>query len=78
MLRDNNFDINITRSHIRTEYVNASDEELEKFNSLANIRRNILSFLVYRKPKSVTIMLDILCRLQAYYQAKTVNGGTNG
>lgn len=78
ILRDNNFDINIARSHIRTEYVNASDEELEKFNSLANIRRNILSFLVYRKPKSVTIMLDILCRLQSYYQAKTVNGGTNG
>lgn len=78
ILRDNNFDIGIARSHIRTEYVNASDEELEKFNTLANIRRNILSFLVYRKPKSVTIMLDIICRLQAYYQAKTVNGGTNG
>ena len=70
ILRDNNFDIGITRSHIRTEYVNASDEELEKFNTLANIRRNILSFLVYRKPKSVTIMLDILCRLQNYYSGE--------
>ena len=78
ILRDNNFDIGITRSNIRTEYVNASDEELEKFNTLANIRRNILSFLVYRKPKSVTIMLDILCRLQAYYQAETINEGDNG
>lgn len=78
ILRDNNFDIGITRSNIRTEYVNASDEELEKFNTLANIRRNILSFLVYRKPKSVTIMLDILCRLQTYYQIQTVSEGTNG
>ena len=78
ILRDNNFDIGIARSHIRTEYVNASDDELEKFNTLANIRRNILSFIVYRKPKSVTIMLDILCRLQAYYQAETINEGDNG
>lgn len=78
ILRDNNFDISIARSHIRTEYVNASDEELEKFNTLANIRRNILSFLVYRKPKSVTIMLDILCRLQTYYRIQTVSEGTNG
>lgn len=78
ILRDNNFDINITRSHIRTEYANATDKELEEFTRLANIRRNILTFLVYRKPKSVTIMLDILCRLHAYYQAKTVNGGNNG
>lgn len=78
ILRDNNFDINIARSHIRTEYANATDKELEEFTRLANIRRNILTFLVYRKPKSVTIMLDILCRLHAYYQAETVNRGNNG
>ena len=78
ILRENNFDINITRSHIRTEYVNATDKELEEFNRLGNIRRNILTFLVYRKPKSVTIMLDILCRLQTYYQIQTVSEGTNG
>ena len=70
MLRDNNFDINITRSHIRTEYANETDKELEEFTRLANIRRNILTFLVYRKPKSVTIMLDILCRLQNYYSGE--------
>ena len=70
ILRDNNFDINIARSHIRTEYANATDKELEEFTRLANIRRNILTFLVYRKPKSVTIMLDILCRLQNYYSGE--------
>ena len=70
ILRDNNFDIGIARSHIRTEYVNATDKELEEFTRLANIRRNILTFLVYRKPKSVTIMLDILCRLQNYYSGE--------
>ena len=78
ILRENNFDIAITRSHIRTEYVNATDKELEEFTRLGNIRRNILTFLVYRKPKSVTIMLDILCRLQTYYQIQTVSEGTNG
>lgn len=78
ILRENNFDITITRSHIKTEYVNAKDNELEEFTHLANIRKNILTFLAYRKPKSVTIMLDILCRLQAYYQIQTVSEGTNG
>ena len=78
ILRENNFNITITRSHIRTEYVNATDKELEEFTRLANIRRNILTFLAYRKPKSVTIMLDILCRLQTYYQIQTVSEGTNG
>lgn len=67
ILKENNFDIELARSHIRTEYVNATDEEVKTFNSLANIRQNLLNFLVYRKPKSVTIMIAILDLLQAYY-----------
>lgn len=71
ILIENNYDIDIARSHIRTEYANASDTELEYFNQLANIRGNILNFLVYFKPKSITIMLDIIRRLQAYYNFST-------
>lgn len=67
ILKQNNFDIEIMRSHIRTEYANASDTELEYFNQLANIRGNMLNFLVYFKPKSITIMLDVIRRLQDYY-----------
>lgn len=77
ILRDNNLDIGITRTHIRTEYCNIQDNELEEFIRLGNIRRNILTFLVYRKPKSVKIMLNILHKLQAYYQAGTEDSGTN-
>ena len=78
ILKDNNFDISIVQSHIRTEYVNATDTELEEFNCLANLRKNILTFLVYCKPKSVTIMLNILRKLQAYYQTVTEKEGANG
>ncbi len=78
ILKDNNFDISIVQSHIRTEYVNATDTELEEFNCLANLRKNILTFLVYCKPKSVTIMLDTLRKLQAYYQIVTEKEGANG
>ena len=67
LLRENNFDLALTKSHIRTEYINASDIELEYFNRLSNSRQNVLNFLVYRKPKSITIMLALLARLQAYY-----------
>lgn len=67
LLRENKFDLTLTKSHIRTEYINATDAELEYFNSLANSRRNILNFIVYRKPKSITVMLAVLARLQAYY-----------
>ena len=67
ILIENNYDLDIARAHIRTEYANASDTELEYFNQLANIRGNILNFLVYFKPKSITVMLDVIRRLQAYY-----------
>ncbi len=67
LLKENNFSLVLTKSHIRTEYGDVSDTELESFNSLANSRRNILNFLVYRKPKSITIMLDVLAKLNAYY-----------
>ena len=68
---ENNFDLNITRSHIRTEYINVGDTELEYFNKLANLQQNVLNFLVYRKPKSITVMLDMIRRLQTYYNFDT-------
>ncbi len=76
LLRENNFDLALTKSHIRTEYINASDTELEYFNRLSNSRQNVLNFLVYRKPKSITVMLALLARLQAYYS--TGMGVDNG
>lgn len=69
IFKANNLDLNLTRSHIRTEYINVSDTELEYFNRLSNLRQNILNFLVYRKPKSITIMLDLITMLYAYYSA---------
>lgn len=67
IFKENGADMNAVRSHIRTEYANVEDSEIEKFVQLANMRGNILNFLAYRKPKSITIMLDVLRRLYAYY-----------
>ena len=73
ILRDNCFDIELTKNHIKTEYTGISDKELEHFNKLANLRIHSLNFLVYRKPKSITIMLAMLTMLQNYYS----RGGDN-
>lgn len=73
ILRDNCFDIELTKNHIKTEYTGISDKELEHFNKLANLRIHLLNFLVYRKPKSITIMLAMLTMLQNYYS----RGGDN-
>lgn len=67
ILKDNCFNLELAKTHIKTEYYNAGDKELEKFSRLANLRRHVLNYLVYRKPKSVTIMLSVLGLLQAYY-----------
>lgn len=67
ILKDNCFNLELAKAHIKTEYYNAGDKELEKFSRLANLRRHVLNYLVYRKPKSVTIMLSVLGLLQAYY-----------
>lgn len=67
IFKENLFDLELTKKHIKTEYINARDKEIEQFNRLANLKRNTLNFLVYCKPKSVTIMLDMLARLYAHY-----------
>ncbi|MCD8378002.1 MAG: hypothetical protein LUB59_04350 [Candidatus Gastranaerophilales bacterium] len=76
LLKQNNFDLNILRSHIKTEYINVTENELTHFNQLANLRTNVLIFLVYRKPKTITLMLDLIARLQRYYGF--VAGDSNG
>lgn len=67
ILKDNCFSIELAKAHIKTEYINVRDKELENFNRLANHKRHVLNYLVYRKPKSITIMLSLLSLLQAYY-----------
>ena len=77
LFRENNYDITLVRNHIRTEYPNVKDSEIEKVIQLANLRKNVLNFLVYHKPKTITVMLDILSRLYLYYSADSTTGGTN-
>lgn len=72
ILEENNYDLTFARSHILTEYLNVSEKELENINKRANIRNNVLTFLTYKKPKSTTIILDVLNRLYQHYS--TSNG----
>ena len=68
MLRENNFDLTQLSAHVLTEYsYKLSDNDLKQFNSIASSRFNILNYLVYHKPKSVTRVLDLINRLQEYY-----------
>ncbi|MCR5261483.1 MAG: hypothetical protein K6C94_06555 [Candidatus Gastranaerophilales bacterium] len=67
LLKENCYDLQILKSHLITEYPQAKESELEKINALANARKNILEFLTYHKPKSITILLDVIRRLQKYY-----------
>ena len=73
ILKDNSFDIEIAKNHIKTEYINVGTEEIKQFNTLANLRHNLLNFIVYRKPKSTTIMLAILGMLHTYYSTNLEN-----
>lgn len=68
LLKDNDFDISTLKAHVFTEYGYClSDNKLKSFNSLGYTRHQVLTFLVYHKPKTITIMLKLLTRLQAYY-----------
>lgn len=67
LLKENDYDITRTRNHIKTEYSGlASESTIKKFNSLANSRDYIMNFLIYRKPKSITIVLELLSKIYAY------------
>jgi len=68
LLVENNYDIIKTRNHIKTEYSGlVSKDTIKKFNTLANSRDYIMNFLIYRKPKSVTIILELLKKVYEYY-----------
>ena len=76
LLKENNYDIIRTRNHIKTEYSGlVSEDTIKKFNSLANSRTLILNFLIYRKPKSITIVLELLAKIYEYYGMEL--GGTS-
>lgn len=76
LLKENNYDIIRTRNHIKTEYSGlVNEKDITDFNALANSRDFIMNFLIYRKPKSITIVLELLAKIYEYYGMEL--GGTN-
>lgn len=78
ILLDNGNDIERTRNHFNVEYSRrVSDKELQKFNEYAQCRDRILSFLVYKKPKSITLVIELLEKIYKYYNLGIVEGFEN-
>lgn len=68
LLIENNYDIQTTKNHIKTEYSGMVNEKtIKNFITLSNNMDYILNFLIYRKPKSVTIVLELLKKVYEYY-----------
>lgn len=68
LIIENDCDIIKTRNHIKIEYSGlVSEGAIERFNALANSRKLIMNFLIYRKPKSITIVLELLQKIYGYY-----------
>ncbi len=78
ILIENGYDIERTRNHFNVEYSRrVSDKELTKFNEYAKYRDRILSFLVYKKPKSITLLIELLEQIYKYYNLEAVGGSGN-
>lgn len=65
MLEDNGFDIQWLRSHLKVEYDLDNDALLN--NLTTDIKEDLWNFLLYRKPKAVKRVLNILNKVHVYY-----------
>lgn len=65
MLKDNGFDIQGLRSHLKVEYNLNNDTLLN--NLTTDIKKNLWNFLLYRKPKAIKRVINILNKVHAYY-----------
>ena len=65
LLQENSFDILRVRSHLRVEY---ELYNVSFFNILTtNIKEDLWNFLLYRKPKAIKRVLNILNKVHTYY-----------
>lgn len=65
MLKDNGFDIQGLRSHLKVEYDLDNDTLLN--NLTTDIKEDLWNFLLYRKPKAIKRVLNILNKVHTYY-----------
>lgn len=69
LVKDNNYNISQTRNHIITEH-EIYDETLIA-QLISKIKHRYWDFLLYRKPKAIKIVIDLLGKLNTYYGRKT-------
>ena len=61
IIKENNYDIRRTKSHIKTEY-NIYNSALAS-NLTSVIKENFWNFLIYRKPKAIRLIIDLLDKI---------------
>ena len=65
IIKENNYDIRRTKSHIKTEY-NIYNSALAS-NLTSVIKENFWNFLIYRKQKAIRLIIDLLDKIHIYY-----------
>lgn len=65
LLQDNGFDILRVRSHLIVEYEIDNDSLLASLTT--EIKKDLWNFLLYRKPKAIKRVMNILNKVHAYY-----------
>lgn len=65
LLQENSFDILRVRSHLRVEYGIDNDSLLSSLTT--DIKKDLWNFLLYRKPKAIKRVLNILDNVHTYY-----------
>lgn len=73
LVRDNNYNFSQAKNHIITEHDIYSEVLITQLTT--EIKQRYWDFLLYRKPKAIKIVIDLLNKIHAYYGRKSE--GTN-
>ncbi len=65
IIKDNNYDIRRTKTHLKTEYGIYNSSLVSNLTSV--IKENFWNFLIYRKPKAIRLIIDLLDKIHIYY-----------
>lgn len=65
LMKDNGYSIRRTKSHIITEYELYDESLIQNFTK--EIKDNYWNFLIYRKPKAMKLVIELLNKIHTYY-----------
>ena len=72
LINQNNYDLTKTKAHLLTEYEFCNEDFIK--NLISKIKDRYWDFLLYRKPKAIKIVIDLLNKIYSFYGQGVVNG----